>query len=293
MNDLRPVLNRVFPHLGMGLGLRACHHEIILNEPVHVSWFEAISENYMLDDDRALGFLLKIRERFPIALHGVSLSIASVDPLDVNYLSRLKRLIEMVEPALISDHCSWSVFGGRNLHDLFPVPFTEEAAAHIAERVIQTQEFLGRRILLENVSSYLTYESSEMSEWEFLALIAQKSDCGLLLDVNNVYVNSVNHGFDPIQFLDGLPLWRVAQVHLAGHREKLNPDGSRILVDTHDQPVCDAVWQLYGELLNRTGPLNTMVEWDANIPSYERLEQEIKRAEKISVNTREGFINVP
>lgn len=292
MTDKRPIRNRLFPDLGMGLGLRACHHEHVINHPVRVKWFEAISENYMLDDDRALGFLVKIRERFPIALHGVSLSIASADPLDWDYLSRLKRLIETVEPVLVSDHCSWSFFDGRNLHDLLPVPFTEEAAAHIAKRIQQAQDFLGRRILLENVSSYLTYQFSEMSEWEFLSLIAQKADCGLLLDVNNVYVNSVNHGFDPVKFLDGLPLWRVGQVHLAGHREKINPDGSRILVDTHDRPVCEAVWNLYGELVKRTGPISTMVEWDAEIPSFDRLEQEIAPAEQINKRAKEMAINV-
>ena len=271
----------LFPRLGVGLGLRTDHYQDILDGRSNVAWFEAISENYMADGGRPLSFLTKIRELKPIVLHGVSLSIASVDPLNKKYLANLKRLVSRIEPSIISDHCCWTGFNGQNLHDLMPVPFTEEAVTHIAGRVREVQDFLGRRILLENVSSYLNFKHSEMTEWEFLTEISTRADCGLLLDVNNVYVSSVNHNFDPMKYIMGVPKERVGQIHLAGHSEHVAKDGSKYLIDTHDNAVCDDVWKLYEATTRLLGNVNTMVEWDADIPDYSRLEEEVRKAQTI------------
>ncbi len=271
---------RLFPDLGIGLGLRVPHYAAIREGRSNVHWFEALSENYMEDGGRPIHILSEIRRDKPVALHGVSLSVASVDPLNPEYLKRLKTLVERVEPALISDHCCWTGFAGENLHDLMPVPFTQEAIDHIAARILQVQEFLGRRILLENVSSYVSFKHSEMTEWEFLKELLVKADCGLLLDVNNVYVSSINHNFDPLDYVRAIPTERIGQIHLAGHSER-EEGGERFLIDTHDAPVCDDVWALYEETVSLVGPVSTMVEWDADIPSYERLEEEVMKAERI------------
>jgi len=209
-------------------------------------------------------------------MHGVSLSIGSVDPLNRDYLTKLKALAERFQPAWISDHLCWTGVDGENLHDLLPLPYTEEAIDHIVDRVNQVQDFLGRRFVLENVSSYLTYAHSAMTEWDFLTEIANRADCGILLDVNNVYVSSVNHGFDPVKYLDAIPPARVAQFHLAGHQN--NGDH---LVDTHDHPVCDPVWELYEKACRRFGNVSTLLERDDRIPPFEELSQELNRAKSI------------
>lgn len=271
----------LFPDLGFGLGLRADHYSEILNGGASVDWFEAISENYMDDGGRPIQRLMQIRRDRPVALHGVSLSIGSVDPLDEDYLERLKKLIDQIQPALVSDHCCWTGFEGQNLHDLLPVPYTLEALRHISERILRVQDRIGRRILLENVSSYISFAHSEMDEWEFLSELVRRADCGLLLDVNNVYVSSVNHGFDPLEFLSGIPADRIGQIHLAGHSESVSKDGSRFLIDTHDTSVCPKVWMLYEQAIQLTGPVSTMVEWDTDIPRYEVLEAEVFKAKAI------------
>lgn len=270
----------LFPDLGIGLGLRVPHYSDIRGGRSKVQWFEALSENYMEDGGRPIHILSEIRKEKTIALHGVSLSVASTDPLNGDYLKRLKILVDRVEPAIISDHCCWTGFAGQNLHDLMPVPFTREAINHIADRVLKVQDILGRRILLENVSSYISFKHSEMSEWEFLRELVIRADCGLLLDVNNVYVSSVNHGFDPMTYINAIPKERVGQIHLAGH-SKREEAGEIFLIDTHDGPVCEDVWSLYEKTLNHVGLVSTMVEWDADIPSYERLEAEVTKAEHL------------
>ena len=220
------------PFLGFGLGLRPEHYLEVLESRPAVDWFEIISENYLVDGGKPLHFLDRIREHYPMVMHGVSLSIGSTDPLDLEYLAALKRLAGRVEPAWVSDHLCWTGIDGRNLHDLLPLPYTEEAIAHVAERVSRVQDSLGRQILLENVSSYVTYTDSRVSEWEFLAAVAERADCCILLDVNNIYVSAHNHGFDALAYLDGVPSERVLQIHLAGH----SYNGS-LIIDTHDHPV--------------------------------------------------------
>ena len=274
------VTKGLLPNLGFGVGLRPPHYSHVLENRPDIDWFEALSENYIgiagTHGGPPLEILLKIREDYPIVLHGVSLSIGSVDPLDMSYLGRLKELYSIVEPSWVSDHMCWTGEGGVNLHDLLPLPFTEETIRHLVSRVQSVQEFLGRRILLENVSSYLTYDESEMPEWEFLSEVAKRSDSGILLDINNIYVSSVNHGFNPLTFLDGIPRDRVGQFHLAGHT---NLDG--FLIDTHDEPVPEPVWRLYGEALERFGPVSTLLERDDNIPEFDELMAEIDHAKSI------------
>ncbi len=265
------------PLSGFGLGLRAPHYKAILESSPRVDWFEVLSENYMVPGGKPLHMLERVRARHPVVLHGVSLSIGSADPLDREYLRDLKALASRIEPAWISDHLCWTGVGGRNLHDLMPLPYTEEALAHVARRVRQVQDFLGRRILLENVSSYVEYRSSAMSEWEFLAALAAEADCDLLLDVNNIYVSAFNHGFDALEFLAGVPPARVRQIHLAGHEN--NGD---LIVDTHDAAIIDPVWALYAEAVRRFGPVPTMIERDAKIPPLGRLVRELERARAVA-----------
>lgn len=270
----------LFPNLGTGLGLRAPHYSHIAQTKPKLGWFEAISENYMgLSDSghgRPLKILKSIRQDYNVVLHGVSLSIGSTDELNMHYLRKLKELVGIIEPRWISDHLCWTGVDNENVHDLLPLPFTQEALDHLVDRIKKVQDFLGQRILLENVSSYITFKHSEISEWDFLSEISKKADCGILLDVNNVYVNSVNHKFDPLIYLKSLPLERVGQIHLAGHSRQ-----GEILVDTHDAPVCDEVWNLYRVAVKTFGQVSTMVEWDAQIPEFDRLKQEIDKAEKI------------
>ena len=264
---------------GAGLGLRREYYQQIIDERPAVDWFEILSENYLVPGGRPLYNLQRIRRDFPIVMHGVSLSIGGTDPLNRRYLRDLKALIARIEPAWISDHLCWSGVQGVNLHDLMPLPYTARTVRHVVERVQRVQDYLGQQILLENVSSYLTYRESEMSEWEFLSAICQQADCYLLLDVNNIYVSGSNHEFNPIVYLDNVPATRVRQIHLAGHRRV----GS-ILIDTHDAPVCDAVWQLYAAAVARFGAVPTMIERDANMPKFEALMSEMARIRNISTS---------
>ena len=263
--------------LGFGLGLRAEHYEAVLQDRPHVDWFEVLSENYLVPGGKPLHFLERIRERYPLVMHGVSLSIGSTAQLDLDYLRELKALAARIEPQWVSDHLCWTGVDGVNLHDLMPLPYTEEALRHVAERVARVQDCLGRRILLENVSSYVAYTSSEMSEWEFLAALAARADCEILLDINNIYVSSVNHGFDPLQFLNGVPIERVRQFHLAGHRNR-----GRYIIDTHDAPIVAPVWELYKAAIARFGEVATMIERDANIPPLAELVSELDVARRLA-----------
>ena len=264
-------------YLGFGLGLRPQHYAEILDGEPEIDWFEILSENYFVRGGQPLRMLDRIRERYPVVMHGVSLSIASTAPLDMDYLGQLKALADRVNPRWISDHLCWTGVHGVNLHDLLPVPYTEEALDHVCDRIARVQDYLGRRIAIENVSSYIEYACSEMSEWEFVAEMARRADCWLLLDVNNVFVSGDNHAFDGSRFIDAIPVERVVQFHLAGHSE-----GNGHLIDTHDQPVCDAVFELYGEALRRFGPVSTMIERDDNIPPLADLLAELDRARAIA-----------
>jgi uncharacterized protein len=269
--------------LGFGLGLRSAHYEAVLRDRPEVDWFEIISENYMVPGGRPLDYLERIRAHYPMVMHGVSLSIGGCDPLDNDYLRQLKALARRIEPEWISDHLCWTGVDGVNLHDLMPLPCTEEALRHVTERIGRVQDFLGRRILIENVSSYLTFGQSEMSEWAFLDAVAERADCRILLDINNVYVSAVNHGFDARAYIDGLAPERVHQFHVAGHSR----DG-RYLIDTHDAPVTDPVWGLYARAVRRFGPVSTMIERDDNIPPLDELLEELEVARRIQADVLRG-----
>jgi uncharacterized protein (UPF0276 family) len=260
-----------------GLGLRHQHYQEIADQPGRVDWFEALSENYMVAGGRPLVWLDRLRRDYPMALHGVSLSIGASDPLDLDYLAELKALAARVEPRVVSDHLCFTGHAGINLHDLLPLPYTEEALAHVASRVARVQDLLGRRILLENVSSYVRYAESQLSEWEFLAALSERADCDILLDVNNIYVSAFNHEFDPRAYLAAIPTMRVKQIHLAGHSHM----GTHI-IDTHDHPVIDDVWTLYAEALRRFGPVPTMIERDDDIPPYGDLVAELDQARRVA-----------
>jgi uncharacterized protein len=261
------------PSLGHGIGLRSEHFTEFLEGNVPVDWVEAISENFFPEGGRPRAVLEAVRNKYPVVLHGVSLSIGGPDPLDKAHLKRLRELSAWVEPAWVSDHLCWGTHQGRYLHDLLPLPFTEESLEHVVERVEAVQETLGRQILLENVSSYLTFSDSTLSEWDFLAEVASQADCGILLDVNNIYVSARNHGFDAEAYLEGIPVERVGQFHLAGYQDK----GTHLL-DTHDGPVTDPVWALYQDAVRRFGPKSTLIEWDDHIPPLSRLLEESERA---------------
>jgi len=267
----------VFPRLGYGLGLRPPHYRDALGGTPDVDWWEVISENFLVAGGNPRRVLRAVRERWPVVLHGVSLSIGSVDPIDPDYLARLAGLIAEVEPAIVSDHLCWSRFGGHAAHDLWPLPYTEEALAHVVARVARVQDRLGRRILLENPSSYVTFGASELSEAEFLAEVARRADCGILLDVNNVFVSCTNHGWDGAAYLAALPVDRVGQLHLAGHS-----DHGTHLIDTHDAPVCEAVWELYAAAVHRFGAVATMIERDDRIPPLAELVGELDRARALA-----------
>ncbi len=267
-----------FPSLGFGVGLRRPHYSYILEHRPPVDWFEVISENFMVDGGRPLEVLEGVREHYPIVLHGVSLSIGSADPLNRDYLDKLAALAGRFEPAWVSDHLCWTGVGGHNLHDLIPLPYTEEAVRHVSARVRQVQDILGRRMLLENVSSYLTFQHSTMAEWEFLTAVAEESDCAILLDINNIHVSAYNHGFDPEAYLKAVPSERVVQFHLAGYS-----DHGSYLLDTHDHPVCEAVWRLYEQAAARLGPVATLIEWDDHIPEFATLAATADQARRRSL----------
>ncbi|PPC88161.1 MAG: hypothetical protein CTY37_01740 [Methylotenera sp.] len=265
------------PFLGFGLGLRTEHYNAILESKPNIDWFEAISENYMIPGGKPLHYLDRIRENYPVVMHGVSLSIGSTAPMDADYLRDLRKLADRIEPVWISDHLCWTGVHGQNMHDLLPLPYTEETANHVAERIGIVQDYMGRQMLIENVSSYASYVDSSMTEWEFISLIAEKADCLLLLDVNNIYVSSFNHQFDAKTFIDGVPKKRVQQIHLAGHQNH-----GDYIIDTHDAPVIDPVWDLYGYALSRLGAVSTMIERDDQMPELEELVQELQIARDIA-----------
>jgi len=271
-------LTQKLPYLGFGLGLRVDHYEALLEEPGNVEWLEIVSENYLIPGGRPLKWLEKFRERFPLVMHGVSMSIGSTDPLDDDYLVQLAALAKRIEPMWVSDHLCWTGVQGVNLHDLMPLPYTEEALTHVVDRVRRVQDILGRRILLENVSSYISFAQSQLTEWQFLAAIAERADCLILLDINNVYVSAHNHGFSALDYLDGIPASRVQQFHLAGHEH-----GERLLIDTHDAPIVDSVWDLYVEAVHRFGKVSTMIERDDHIPPLTELQAELNHARLLAM----------
>ncbi|MEZ5775487.1 MAG: DUF692 domain-containing protein [Hyphomicrobiaceae bacterium] len=264
-------------YLGFGLGLRHQHYADILSSSPDVDWFEAISENYMGEGGRPLMVLEEIRARYPVVLHGVSLSIATTAPLDTGYLARLKALAERIEPEWVSDHLCWTGVHGYNMHDLLPVPYTREALDHVVDRIHRVQDFLGRTLALENVSSYVSARDAEMTEWEFISELARRTGCWLIFDVNNVYVSAFNHGFEARDFIEGVPADRVIQFHLAGHEHNISH-----IIDTHGAAVLDEVWDLYEAAVTRFGPVSTMIERDDNIPPLAEVVAELDHARDIA-----------
>lgn len=265
------------PFSGYGLGLRKEHYCDFLETSVPVDFVEVISENFMVEGGQPRHILRQIRARHPVALHGVSMSIGSAEGLDPHYLQRLKALVDEIEPLFVSDHLSWSRRGNFNAHDLLPVPYTEEALDRVCTNIHQAQEVLGRTLLVENPSSYLAFDGASMSEWEFIAAMARRTGCELLLDVNNVFVSASNHGFDALAFLAGMPAERVRQVHLAGHSQ-----GRALLIDSHDRPVCAGVWELYAHAIALLGPVAVMIERDDELPPLAELLQELSTARALA-----------
>jgi hypothetical protein len=264
-----------YPHLGLGVGLRTVHFDHILENSPPVDWFEVISENFMDSRGRPRYVLNQIAERYPVVMHGVSLSIGSTDPLNFDYLEKLKGLANEIQPHWISDHVCWTGVAGRNTHDLLPMPLTEASLKHVVQRIRTLQDFLERPFVLENPSTYVGFTGSTLSEWEFISRMAEEADCGLLLDVNNVYVSSVNHDFDPEEFIRSVPHERVVQFHLAGHTNRHTH-----LLDTHDSQVIDPVWKLYRLAHQLTGGVSTLLEWDAKIPPFPVLHAEVLKAKR-------------
>jgi uncharacterized protein len=260
-------------HLGLGVGLRTVHFAHILEHEPPVDWFEVISENFMDSRGRPRYVLDQIAERYPTVMHGVSLSIGSTDPLNFEYLARLRSLAREIRPRWVSDHLCWTGVLGLNAHDLLPIPLNEESLAHVVSRIRTVQDFLERPLVLENPSTYVTFAQSTISEWEFLARMANEADCGLLLDVNNVYVSSQNHDFDPREYIENLPHERIVQCHLAGHA-----NCGTHLIDTHDDHVIDPVWDLYRQAHQLTGGVSTLLEWDARIPEFPVVHAEVLKA---------------
>ena len=260
----------------VGIGLRAPHYRELLDTLPPIGWFEVLSENYFGDGGQALYFLERFRSHYPLSLHGVGLSLGSTDPLNLGHLKKLKGLADRFEPGLISDHLCWSSVGGQFLNDLLPLPYTEEALNHVVTRVSEAQDYLRRQILVENVSSYLQYKHSTIAEWEFLAEVARRAGCGILLDVNNIYVSAQNHQFDPNLFIDAIPADSVLEIHLAG----FDSNGD-CLIDTHAKPVFDAVWSLYSHTIERLGAKPTLIEWDTDIPVLDVLLGEAWKARTI------------
>jgi len=260
---------------GVGIGLRSPHYQDILTNKPAVPWFEVLSDNYLNPGGMPLYYLEQIRQDYPVNLHGVGMSLGSTDPLNLDYLLRLKRLAQRIEPAYISDHLAWISVNGCYLNDLMPLPYTEEVMEHLAKRILQVQEFLGRQILLENPSLYLTFTESTMSEWAFIQGLLEKADCYLLLDINNVYVSATNQGFDSFDYLNALPANRIKEIHLAGYEERED-----YLFDTHGYPVHNPVWKLYQGALERFGAVPTLIEWDTDIPDFEVLMAEASKAQQ-------------
>ncbi|MGH7814412.1 MAG: MNIO family bufferin maturase [Candidatus Binataceae bacterium] len=268
-----------FAFLGFGAGLRRQHYSHVLERHPPIDWFEVVSENFMGEGGRPLEVLSAVRERYPIALHGVSMSLGSTDPLNRDYLRKLRGLARRFNPAWISDHLCWTGVGGHNLHDLLPLPYTEEALRHAAGRIREVQETLEQPILIENVSNYMTFVDSTMTEWDFISGVAEEADCGILLDINNIYVSAFNHRFDPNRYVDSVPPERVVQYHLAGHS-----DHGTYLLDSHDHPVRDEVWRLYERAVRRFGAVSAIVEWDDHIPEFSELAETADQARRIFLN---------
>ncbi len=264
-------------YLGFGLGLRPQHYTDILEGDPPIDWFEVISENYMVPGGQPLKMLDRIRARYPIVMHGVSLSIASTAPFDEGYLRDLKSLAKRAEPKFISDHLCWTGVHGVNLHDLLPIPYTEEALDHVASRVQHVQDYLGQAIALENVSTYVQFSHSEMSEWEFITELTKRTGCWLVFDVNNVFVSAFNHDFDAHEFIMNVPSDRIVQFHLAGHEHNMSH-----IIDTHDALVCDEVWDLYRTAIRRFGPVSTIIERDDNIPPLAEMVDELEKARALA-----------
>lgn len=263
-----------YPHLGFGCGLRAPHYDTILEaRPKEVQWFEIISENFIDAHPGYWEFLAELRRDYRIVMHGVSLNIGSPDALNISYLHKLKKLGDFLDVPWFSDHLCWTGVNAHNTHDLLPLPYTPETLQHVAQRIREVQDVVQRPFVLENPSTYLEFNASTIPEWEFLAELAERGDCGLLLDVNNIYVNSFNHGYDAKTYIEAIPAARIAQIHLAGHTNK----GTHI-IDTHDAPVVDAVWDLYRHTLRTKGNITTMIEWDENIPPLEGVLAEVAKA---------------
>jgi uncharacterized protein (UPF0276 family) len=268
-----------YPNLGLGVGLRSAHFEYLLENMPDVDWFEVIPENFMDSYGMPRHVLKRIAASYPVVLHSLSLSVGSTDPIDFSYLRRLDQLADETDAVWLSDHVCWTAVGGVNTHELVPIPFNEESLAHVVKRVRAAQDFLERPLVLENPSTYVTFTGSTMSEAEFLARMADEADCGLLLDINNVYVSSVNHEFDPVEYLRALPHNRVVQMHLAGHN-----DAGTHVVDTHDRPVADSVWDLYDTAIQLIGPVSTLLEWDDNLPPFPEVHAEVLTARRFAEN---------
>jgi uncharacterized protein len=279
MTLVRPAFNSnsAIP-VSAGIGLRFQHYRDVLETRPTVGWFEVHSENYFGKGGAPLRYLEKIREDYPISLHGVGMSLGSVDALDGRHLAQIKGLMARIEPGLVSEHLSWSSFRGDYLNDLAPLPYTEEALLHLAVRIANVQDFLGRQILVENPSSYLEYEHSTYQEQDFLNELSRRTGCGILLDINNVYVSCQNHGWNALDYLQGIASERVGEIHLAGHTVN-TVSGREILIDTHNQPVCPEVWALYQKALQLLGPKPTLIEWDTDLPALSILVDEAKQAE--------------
>lgn len=275
-----------------GLGLRPQHYQSVLTEKPDLDFFEIISENYLIRGGKPLAMLAQIRADYPIVMHGVSLSIGAPEPLDMNYLSRLRSLIEVVEPAWVSDHLCWTGAHGKNLHDLLPLPYTEDSLAHVVSKVQQVQEFLGRPLVLENPSTYLEFNTNTLSEAAFFAALSQQTGCEILLDVNNVYVNSMNHGIDAKAYIAALPVQQIKQIHLAGHTDQGDPN-CPLIIDTHDHPVADPVWDLYAWVCATLGPVATMIERDDDIPALHVLVAELAQARRIAKTTITAPAHIP
>lgn len=272
-----------FTDYGVGIGLRIPHYRHILERKPLVDWFEIISENYMIDGGRPLTVLDRILEQYRVVQHGVSMYFGSAEPLNREHLNRLKALVRRTGTPWLSDHLCWGSVDGRYTHDLLPMPYTFEAAAVTAEKIKQVQDFVEVPVVVENVSSYAEYHVSEMTEWEFLMEVVEKADCGILLDVNNIYVSSQNHDFDPFRYVNAVPADRVAQIHIAGHSKY-----EKYILDTHDHPVIDPVWALYARAIERCGPTATLLEWDDKIPSFDEVHAEALKANRYL--TRPGHL---
>jgi uncharacterized protein (UPF0276 family) len=268
-----------------GVGLRAEHYRDVLETRPAIGWFEVHSENYFGEGGRPLAFLEAIRTHYPLSLHGVGLSLGSTDKLNDTHLASLKQLIDRFQPGFVSEHLSWSSIGGRYLNDLLPLPYTEEALAHVVARIARVQDYLGQRILIENISRYLEYKHTTIAEWDFLTAVARHADCGILLDVNNIYVNAVNHGFNALTYLRAIPHDLVQEIHLAGFTVN-RFEGGEIIIDSHNRPVADVVWALYREAIHRFGPRPTLIEWDTELPALTVLLSEAQRADAVMEHKR-------